>query len=118
LPADYFTFNFQECAMAVAKCPRCGGTNVDKRNYAKKAGTAAGAVAGVAGTFAGAEGGAAVGAAIGSVIPGFGTVVGGVLGALGGLAAGALIGSKAGEIVDEHLLDNYKCMDCDHTFSL
>jgi hypothetical protein len=30
---------------------------------------------------------------------------------------GAEVGKKVGEEIDEHILDNYRCLDCGHTFS-
>jgi hypothetical protein len=60
------------------------------------------------------------GAALGSFVPVIGTaagaVVGGILGALTGATVGGMVGAKAGEFVDEHVLDNYKCLSCAHTF--
>jgi uncharacterized membrane protein len=41
-----------------------------------------------------------------------------VIGFLGGMAAGAAVGAAAGKIVDEVVLDNYKCNGCEHTFSI
>lgn len=112
-------------------CPKCGSTSIDKLNYGKRAATATGAAAGgvggylaaVAAAAAGAEAGAAAGIIGGplGVVAGatVGLVAGAIIGGLTGGTAGAAIGAKAGEIIDEHILDNFKCLNnqCSHKFS-
>ncbi|MDH0650170.1 hypothetical protein N5D48_21595 [Pseudomonas sp. GD03858] len=105
-------------SMAVT-CPKCGSDKTQKRNTGTKVAAGVGAVAGGVGAVAGGGEGAAMGAAIGSALfPGVGTVVGGVIGFLGGLTAGAAVGAAAGKVVDETILDNHLCNNCDHTFSI
>ena len=40
----------------------------------------------------------------------------GLLGVVGG-ATGAVAGAQLGEVIDDTILDNYQCLDCDYTFS-
>lgn len=40
-----------------------------------------------------------------------------LLGALTGATAGLCLGAKAGEVVDENILNNYKCLCCEYEFS-
>lgn len=103
------------------QCPKCNSTNIDKKNYGKRAGTVvgagAGAVAGWGGAAAGAKAGAAIGAFAGPIGAAAGGIFGSITGALLGGTAGGVIGSKAGEVVDENVLDNYRCLKCDFEFS-
>lgn len=48
---------------------------------------------------------------------GFLGMVGGFFGALVGATAGVVAGSKLGETIDERVLDNYHCLDCNYEFS-
>ncbi|MDV7212870.1 hypothetical protein [Azotobacter beijerinckii] len=69
--------------------------------------------------------GASVGAEIGSSLrlvagpPGaaLGGLAGAILGTLVGGAAGCMAGARLGEVIDEHVLDNYQCLACGQTFS-
>lgn len=102
-------------------CPSCNSERIDKKNYGKKVGTAVGGTAGFAGGATGATAGAEAGAALGIIGGPVGAIAGGFAGAIvGGLlgaVAGGFAGQKAGEMVDEHILDNYECLDCGHSFS-
>jgi hypothetical protein len=42
-----------------------------------------------------------------------GTILGGLLGG----ATGCIAGSKLGEVVDERVLDNFRCLACNCTFN-
>ncbi len=42
-----------------------------------------------------------------------GTILGGLLGG----ATGCIAGSKLGEVVDERVLDNLRCLACTYTFN-
>jgi hypothetical protein len=101
-------------------CPLCRSKSIRARNYGKKAGGAVGTVAGAALGASSALGGAELGASIGLVAGPAGAVLGGLAGAIvGGLfggSAGCVAGAKAGEVIDTHVLDNYCCLACDHTF--
>ena len=110
-------------------CSKCGSKNIDKRNYAKRATASIGAVTAGFGSYVTVSGGATagglagarmgahagpVGVAAGTTV---GAITGAVLGALASGSTGAVIGAKLGELIDEHVLDNFKCCDCSHTFS-
>lgn len=101
-------------------CPRCNSTRIATRDYARKAGSAVGAAAGAAGSAAAALGGAEAGATIGMIAGPVGSIFGGLAGALMGAlvggAAGCAAGSAVGEHIDTHVLDNYACQACGHTF--
>lgn len=102
-------------------CPRCNSTRITTRDYARKACGAVGAAAGAAGSAAAAMGGAEAGAVLGMVAGPVGSIFGGLAGALVGAlfggAAGCAAGSAVGEQIDTHVLDNYECQECGHTFS-
>jgi hypothetical protein len=74
-------------------CPHCHSSQVVTRNHARKVGGTLGAIAGAASGFAGA-------------------ILGGVLGGTAGCSAGATLG----ELIDEKVLHNYYCLDCQYTF--
>jgi uncharacterized membrane protein YeaQ/YmgE (transglycosylase-associated protein family) len=61
--------------------------------------------------------GATVGVVAGPVGAALGGLFGAVMGGLVGAAAGGTVGSKLGKVVDERVLDNFHCLECDHTFS-
>jgi len=102
-------------------CPVCRSTRTEILNRATRVGGTAGAVAGAAGgvamTLAGAETGAAVGMLAGPIGAAFGGLAGAIIGGLVGGASGCAAGSALGEVVDTHVLDNQRCLDCGHTFS-
>lgn len=101
-------------------CPQCGSTRVDVLNVGRKAGSTlgsvAGATSGVAMALSGAEAGAAVGAIGGPLGAVFGGLTGAVIAGLLGSAAGSIAGSTVGGVLDDSLLDNYRCLSCGHTF--
>jgi hypothetical protein len=47
----------------------------------------------------------------------FGGLARALMGALFGGAAGCAAGSAVGGQIDEHVLSNYACQECDHVFS-
>lgn len=108
------------------KCPRCESETIETKNYAKKAGgtigLVGGAASGIASAMSGAEIGAVVGATVGFIGGPIGSRIGSLAGAIvGGLiggAAGCVTGAKLGHVIDEQILDNYHCLDCDYHFSL
>lgn len=108
--------------IAQIRCPRCLSSRVDTRNLARKAGSTIGSVAGATGALTAALAGAETGAAVGSVAGPLGTVFGGLAGAviagLAGSAAGCAAGSVVGAAIDANVLDNYRCLGCQHVFSV
>ena len=107
--------------MTPPPCPKCQSGRVETRNHARKAGgaigTVAGAVSGAAVLLSGAEMGAMVGLVAGPFGAMLGGVAGAVLGALVGGAAGCAAGATLGEMVDDKVLNNYRCLACHYTFS-
>jgi hypothetical protein len=103
------------------QCPRCHSTAVTTKDLAKKMGALIGTVGGAAQGVTGAMAGAEVGAVIGIVAGPAGVVAGGmagaILGGLAGAATGCIAGAKLGEVIDERVLDNYLCLDCELSFS-
>ncbi|WP_261309850.1 hypothetical protein [Burkholderia stabilis] len=101
-------------------CPQCGSTRVDVLNVGRKAGSTlgsvAGATSGVAMALSGAEAGAAVGAIGGPLGAVFGGLTGALIAGLLGSTAGSIAGSAVGGVLDDSLLDNYRCLSCGHTF--
>jgi len=107
--------------MTPPPCPKCQSGRVETRNHARKAGgaigTVAGAVSGAAVVLSGAEMGATVGLVAGPFGAMLGGIAGAVLGALVGGTAGCAAGATLGEMVDDKVLNNYRCLGCQHTFS-
>lgn len=77
---------------AIRSCPKCQSDRVEMRHRARKTGGAVGAVCGA--------------------------IAGAVIAGLIGGTAGCATGSMFGEVVDDKVLDNYRCHACGHTFSL
>ncbi|SDQ79972.1 hypothetical protein [Paraburkholderia tuberum] len=106
---------------AAPACPKCDSSRVDARHRARRTGGAIGAIAGtasgVAFALSGAETGAAVGALAGPAGAACGAIAGAVIAGLIGGTAGCATGSIFGEVVDDKVLDNFRCHDCGHTFS-
>lgn len=102
-------------------CPSCESTHITTRDIAKHTGGAVGlvggALQGVSGAMAGARLGGAVGVIAGPPGMALGSIAGAILGGLVGGAAGGITGAKIGQVVDERLLNNYRCLVCDHCFS-
>jgi hypothetical protein len=101
-------------------CPRCHSTHIETLGYGRRIGGTVGTVAGAASGAAGAMGGAEIGATVGLLAGPLGVLLGGIAGALmGGLAGaavGGVAGSQLGRVVDENILDNYRCYSCSQTF--
>lgn len=110
------------------QCPKCGSTDIQKRDhekYLKRAGSVLATTAGVtAGTVGGAASGASVGAAIGTLAGPLGVIVGGTVGtfvgaisvAITGGFVGNMVGKKAGIAIDKNLFLDYQCLKCKHRF--
>ena len=102
-------------------CPKCQSTQIDSKNLARKSGSAIGTMAGGISGVAGVMNGAEIGTMLGWVVGPGGAVLGTLAGALfGGLiaaAAGCALGASLGEVIDDKLLNNYRCLSCQHSFS-
>jgi len=110
---------------SAAACPHCGSARVAQRHLARRllglVGTLAGATGSAARAWSGAELGSAVGMtagppgiALGAVI---GALAGAVLGALVGGSTGCAVGVRLGDAIDTRLLNDLRCLDCDHAFN-
>ena len=98
------------------KCPKCSSSKIEKRNRAKKGGAALGALAGAALAAKAAKEDAKDGKLAFAMVA-TGTVLGGITGALAGAGSGALAGAVAGGAIDDHILENYFCHECNYTFN-
>ena len=104
-------------------CPLCSSAQVEQRQRARRIGsiigTIAGAIGGASRALAGYEIGLAVGAAsFGPPGAALGAISGAVVSALMGGTTGGVIGTKLGSAIDATILDDYRCLSCQHTFSL
>lgn len=109
-------------ASSQCRCPQCGATRIEQRHRARRIGgtigTIAGAIGGACRTLAGYEIGLVVGAAtFGPPGAALGAISGAVISALMGGTTGWTIGTKLGAALDTSVLDNYRCLSCQHTFS-
>ncbi len=97
-------------------CPKCQSHHVEPRNLGRKTGSAVGVLAGAAMAVSGA-------AVVGTIAAGpagvvIGPVAAALLRALAGGTAGCAIGAALGEVVDESILDNHRCLRCGHRFGI
>ena len=101
-------------------CPKCGSARIQTKNYGKKVGGTVGTCAGLGASLSGASTGASVGGALGLTLLPESTSLNGIASALLGAFAGAVLGCAAGaalgEVIDEKVLDNHECLDCQHSF--
>ena len=102
-------------------CPYCRSMHTTTRNVGRKLGTTAGALGGGAHGLSTALAGAKTGYTVFRVMgpPGMalGTTAGAVLGAIVGATTFGFMGAKLGELVDNTILDNYRCLDCGKSFN-
>lgn len=95
--------------------------HITTKNTGRKLGTTAGAIGGGVHGFSSALAGARVGYRVLQVMgpPGMalGTIAGAVLGAIVGASSFGFMGAKLGELVDNTILDNYRCLDCGKSFN-
>lgn len=102
-------------------CPRCQSERIETRSYGKRVGGALGAAAGIGSGMAlvlsGADIRAASGSAAESLDAAAGGLAGGVLAVLKSGSAGCAAGAAFGDVIDEHVLDKYRCVECGHAFS-
>jgi DNA-directed RNA polymerase subunit RPC12/RpoP len=99
------------------QCPSCRSRRIGKKNYGKKAAGVIGASAGTYGGYVAAIAGARTGAAVGALAGPAGGIGGAVIGALLGGATGASAGVVLGDVLDERVLDNHRCLECGYSFS-
>ena len=99
------------------QCPKCLSERIGKNNYGKKAAGVVGAAAGVYGGYASAIAGARTGAMVGAMAGPVTATRGGVLGDLLGGATCVAAGIILGDVLDEQVLDNFRCLECGHSFS-
>ncbi|MFC3532028.1 hypothetical protein ACFOLG_07500 [Vogesella facilis] len=105
-------------------CPHCKSPQVVTRNHARKVGGTIGAIAGAASGFSAAMKGARIGGTLGGRIgliagpsgAALGSVAGAILGGLLGGTTGCSAGAALGELIDDKVLHNYRCLDCGYTF--
>jgi len=107
------------------KCAKCGN-EMELAGNVRAVGTAVGAGAGAwtgaaacfgAGVCSGAKAGTALGLVMGPAGVAAGAIAGGILGALGGMLFGGALGSKAGDLVDKHIIQYYRCPKCGNAYS-
>lgn len=110
-------------------CPKCGSTDVVKRDHEQNLQKIGGVLLSGAGTAAGTVGGAASGASIGAMIGAaagpLGVIMGGTVGTFVGAISvgitggflGHRFGKKAGVIVDQNVFLDYQCQKCKHRFN-
>ncbi|MGL4667690.1 MAG: hypothetical protein ACRCWR_07145 [Saezia sp.] len=110
-------------------CPHCYSRYVVTKNIGRKVGAAigatGGAVKGVTGALAGARVGSEAGVHLGArlgIMAGpagitLGTVAGAVIGGIVGATTFGFMGAKLGELIDNTILDNYKCKTCGQSFN-
>ena len=102
-------------------CPHCRSHHVIARNYAKKVGRTLGSATGIAAGVTATLRGAYIGARIVNFAGPPGRVIGGMSGAILNTLIWGVMGGKAGatlgQVVDDHILDNYRCLRCGNTFS-
>ena len=97
-------------------CPKCQSHHIEPRNLGRKTGSAVGVLAGAAMAVSGA-------AVVGTIAAGpagavIGPVAAALLRALAGGTAGCAVGAALGEVVDESILDNHRCLRCGHRFGI
>ncbi|WP_445116699.1 hypothetical protein [Acinetobacter sp. WZC-1] len=112
----------------VMQCPKCGSTEIEKRDHDQLLRTTGGVLLTAAGTTAGTVGGAAtgasVGAAIGTVAGPLGVIVGGTVGTfigaisvgITGGVVGNIFGKKAGVMIDKNIFQDFRCLKCGYRF--
>ena len=102
-------------------CPYCQSPKVIALDYGRKLGGAVGTAAGAASAFPRTLIAVETGLFASTIAgpPGFvvGTLAGYVLSSLIGGYVGNTAGTALGEVIDENILDNYRCLGCQRKFS-
>lgn len=105
----------------IPDCPQCRGTNVTTLNHGRKSavmlGGLAGGICSAATVWQGARIGAMMGTPTGPAGALLSAVAGAVLAALAGAATGCAAGGVVGDLIDNKVLNNYRCVSCGHRFS-
>lgn len=105
----------------VYPCPQCQSLRTEPRHVARRIGGAVGAAAGatsaIAVALSGAEAGATVGLVAGPLGAACGSIAGAVMAGLLAGTAGCATGAACGELIDQKVLDNWRCLACGHTFA-
>lgn len=89
-----------------AFCPKCNSPNVSGSQIAQKTGASIGTV-----------GGAIYGYRIGTVFGPIGMFTGVMAGLICGAMSGCEAGHAIGKIIDENIINEHQCNNCQHTFS-
>lgn len=104
----------------ISTCPKCRSDRITTRDYGKRAGAAIGAVTGAVDGFSEAlKGVAKCGAAGLAGRPHtalFGGIACAVMGAFVHGAAGGVAGATVGQVIDDNILKNFRCLDCQLNF--
>ncbi len=105
----------------IYQCPNCLSERTEARHLARRTGGLIGTIGGSVGGAMSCMSGSRIGMTVGVVAGPPGMIVGGLLGALIGSlvggTAGGLAGAQLGEVIDDRVLDNYRCLACGHCFS-
>lgn len=103
------------------QCPCCGSYRIKQRNHAQKTlatiGMLAGASTGIRTVLYGGRIGMRLGMVAGPPGGTVGMVIGGIFGAFVSGGFGCSLGTAVGKQIDESILNNYLCCDCECTFS-
>jgi uncharacterized protein YcfJ len=113
----YLSFFHRRFCMQI-QCPVCHSQRVVAREIGKKAGSLIGLAGGAAGGAVSTLEGAEVGATVGVAVAGPpGMMLGSLAGAMIGALIGSIAGAQLGTLVDDKILDNYRCLACGVTFN-
>jgi hypothetical protein len=103
-------------------CPSCESFRTEQRHIARRVcsavGAAAGATSGAVAVLSGAEAGAVIGTLGGPIGAMCGGIAGAVLAGLMAGAAGCATGAAFGEVLDQKVLNNWRCLACGRTFTV
>lgn|SRR6185437_7621817 len=102
---------------ALAVSPNVSKPAASVKKIGGAVGAAAGIGSGVALVLSGADIRIAKGPAADPVDTVAGGLAGGVLAVLKSGSAGCIAGAAFGDVIDEHVLDKYRCVECGHAFS-
>ncbi len=103
-------------------CPQCGQHHIITKDTARHIAGTIGMIGGSATALSSTLAGAQIGGRVGMVggLPGMviGSISGAIISGLLGAAAGSITGAQVGAIIDERVLNNYRCLSCSYEFSL
>lgn len=101
-------------------CPLCGSPNTQAKNHGKKLGGALGTCLGVISslpaTAKGATAGTTIAVRAAAPTTPLNSITAAVLGAFTGGAMGCIAGAGLGQVIDETVLNNHRCLRCGHSF--